>query len=107
MSVSSTAVRRTYYGLELGNTLAASLIWGINTIFLLDAGLTNLEAFSANAFFTAGMVVFEVPTGIVADLRGRRASFLSAPPPWRCRPGSTCCSGRSRRRSGSGRSCPW
>jgi MFS family permease len=76
MSVSSTAVRRTYYGLELGNTLAASLIWGINTIFLLDAGLTNLEAFSANAFFTAGMVVFEVPTGIVADLRGRRASFL-------------------------------
>jgi MFS family permease len=61
----------------LGNTLAASLIWGINTIFLLDAGLSNLEAFTANAFFTAGMVVFEVPTGIVADTLGRRASYLS------------------------------
>jgi MFS family permease len=60
----------------LGNTLAASLIWGINTIFLLDAGLTNLEAFAANAFFTAGMVLFEVPTGIVADTVGRRASYL-------------------------------
>src|SRR5215216_4289846 len=60
----------------LGNTLAASFIWGINTIFLLDAGLTNLEAFAANAFFTAGMVVFEVPTGIVADTIGRRASYL-------------------------------
>ncbi|HYY46435.1 MAG TPA: MFS transporter, partial [Candidatus Angelobacter sp.] len=60
----------------LGNTLAASLIWGINTIFLLDAGLSNLEAFAANAFFTAGMVVFEVPTGIVADTVGRRASYL-------------------------------
>jgi MFS family permease len=60
----------------LGNTLAASFIWGINTIFLLDAGLTNLEAFAANAFFTAGMVVFEVPTGIVADTVGRRASYL-------------------------------
>jgi MFS family permease len=52
------------------------LIWGINTIFLLDAGLSNLEAFSANAFFTAGMVLFEVPTGIVADTAGRRMSFL-------------------------------
>lgn len=60
----------------LGNTLASSLIWGINTIFLLDAGLSNLEAFAANAFFTAGMVLFEVPTGIVADTIGRRASYL-------------------------------
>ncbi len=69
-------IQRTYYSLMLGNTLAASLIWGINTIFLLDAGLTNLQAFAANAFFTAGMVLFEVPTGIVADTVGRRASYL-------------------------------
>jgi MFS family permease len=73
---SPRSVQRTYLGLLLGNTLAASLIWGINTIFLLDAGLTNLEAFAANAFFTAGMLVFEVPTGIVADTIGRRASYL-------------------------------
>jgi MFS family permease len=69
-------VQRTYLLLMLGNTLAASLIWGINTIFLLDAGLSNLEAFGANAFFTVGMVLFEVPTGIVADTVGRRASYL-------------------------------
>ena len=62
--------------LTAGNTLAASLIWGINTIFLLDAGLTNLEAFAANAFYTAGMVIFEIPTGVVADTWGRRTSFL-------------------------------
>lgn len=48
----------------------------MNTIFLLDAGLNNFEAFAANAFFTAGMVLFEVPTGIVADSWGRRASYL-------------------------------
>jgi MFS family permease len=72
----SRAIERTYYALLLGNTLAASLIWGINTIFLLDAGLTNFEAFAANAFFAAGMLVFEVPTGVVADVWGRRASFL-------------------------------
>lgn len=67
---------RTYLGLQFGNTLAASLIWGINTLFLLDAGLNNFEAFVANAFFTLGMVLFEIPTGIVADSRGRRASYL-------------------------------
>ncbi len=71
-----THVQRTYLVLMLGNTLATSFIWGINTIFLLDAGLSNLEAFAANAFFTAGMVLFEVPTGIVADTVGRRASYL-------------------------------
>src|SRR5436305_10328576 len=73
---SPSSIVRTYLVLLLGNTLAASLIWGINTIFLLDAGLSNLEAFAANAFFTAGMVLFEVPTGIVADTVGRRASYL-------------------------------
>jgi MFS family permease len=72
----SKTVRRTYYILSAGNTLAASLIWGINTIFLLDAGLTNFEAFAANACYTAGMVLFEIPTGVVADRWGRRASFL-------------------------------
>jgi MFS family permease len=76
VTATSTTIKRTYYALMLGNTLAASLIWGINTIFLLDAGLNNLEAFAANAFFTAGMVLFEVPTGIVADMWGRRMSFL-------------------------------
>jgi MFS family permease len=76
MTITAAAVRRTYYVLGFGNSLAASLIWGINTIFLLDAGLTNLLAFAANAFFTAGMVLFEVPTGVVADAWGRRASYL-------------------------------
>jgi len=70
-------VQRVYLTLMLGNTLAASFIWGINTIFLLDAGLSNLEAFAANAFFTAGMVIFEIPTGVVADTIGRRVSYMA------------------------------
>src|SRR4051794_41691224 len=76
MNPAARRIQRIYLVLLLGNTLAASFIWGINTLFLLDAGLSNLEAFAANAFFTAGMVVFEVPTGIVADGVGRRASYL-------------------------------
>ncbi|QIG39696.1 MFS transporter [Microbacterium sp. 4R-513] len=69
-------IQGTYYVLVLGNTLAASFIWGVNTLFLLDAGLSNFEAFAANALFTAGMLVFEIPTGVVADTLGRRASYL-------------------------------
>jgi MFS family permease len=69
-------VQRVYLLLTLLTTLAASFIWGINTLFLLDAGLSNTEAFAANAFFTLGQVIFEVPTGVVADTRGRRFSFL-------------------------------
>jgi MFS family permease len=69
-------IQRTYLALLFGNTLAASLIWGVNTLFLLDAGLSNFEAFAANAFFTLGMVLFEVPTGVVADSWSRRASYL-------------------------------
>jgi MFS family permease len=76
MTDGARAVRRTYLLLTMLSTLAASLIWGINTLFLLDAGLSIAEAFVANAFFTAGQVVFEVPTGVIADTWGRRASYL-------------------------------
>ena len=76
MNPEARRIQRTYLTLILGNTIAASFIWGINTLFLLDAGLSNLEAFAANAFFTAGMVIFEVPTGVVADTWGRRVSYL-------------------------------
>jgi MFS family permease len=70
------SVQRIYLALMLLSTLSASFIWGINTLFLLDAGLNNVEAFAANAFFTAGMVIFEVPTGVIADTWGRRTSYL-------------------------------
>ncbi|TAP40046.1 MFS transporter [Arthrobacter sp. S39] len=76
MNAAARKIQRIYLTLTLGNTLAASFIWGVNTLFLLDAGLSNFEAFAANAFFTVGMVLFEVPTGVVADGWGRRASFL-------------------------------
>ncbi|NIK58858.1 MFS transporter [Kribbella shirazensis] len=69
-------VLRTYLTLVAVSTGASSLIWGVNTLFLLDAGLSIGETFAANAFFTVGMVLFEVPTGVVADTLGRRTSYL-------------------------------
>jgi MFS family permease len=72
----SSRVIRTYLIIAGLYTLSASVIWGVNTLFLLDAGLDIFEVFIANAAFTAGMVIFEIPTGVVADTAGRRASFL-------------------------------
>ncbi|MEO7674737.1 MAG: MFS transporter [Pyrinomonadaceae bacterium] len=76
MNAKAKRIVRTYVALTLLSTFASSFIWGINTLFLLDAGLTITQAFVANAFFTVGQVLFEIPTGIVADTRGRRTSFL-------------------------------
>lgn len=72
----SGRILRVYVVLTLLSTFASSFIWGINTLFLLDAGLSVTQAFAANAFFTVGQVIFEVPTGVVADTLGRRTSYL-------------------------------
>lgn len=70
-----TLVHR-YYAYAGIYTLAASIIWGINTLFLLDAGLSIAEVFIANSAFSIGTLIFEIPTGVIADTVGRRASFL-------------------------------
>jgi MFS family permease len=74
--VDSRSIIRNYFVISGSYNLAASLIWGINTLFLLDAGLTIFEVFLVNAIFSAGMAVFEIPTGVLADTSGRRLSFL-------------------------------
>ncbi len=76
MQPTSSHVLKVYVTLTLLSTFASSFIWGINTLFLLDAGLSITQAFAANAFFTVGQVLFEVPTGVVADTAGRRTSYL-------------------------------
>jgi len=60
-------------------TLATSMIWAINTIFLLKTGhLTLFEVMLVNTAFLIAQALCEVPTGVVADTIGRRASFLLA-----------------------------
>jgi MFS family permease len=76
MSAEATKLVHRYYTYAGIYTLAASIIWGINTLFLLDAGLSIAQVFIANAAFSVGTVLFEIPTGVVADTIGRRTSFL-------------------------------
>ncbi len=76
MTVTAGQILRTYITLTVLATFSSSFIWGINTLFLLDAGLSITGTFAVNAFFTVGQVVFEVPTGVLADTLGRRVSYL-------------------------------
>jgi len=65
-----------YLVVSVISTLAASIIWGINTLFLMDAGLDIFRVMLVNSSFTVGQLIFEVPTGVIADTIGRRASLL-------------------------------
>ncbi|MFQ5400007.1 MAG: MFS transporter [Anaerolineae bacterium] len=71
-----TKIIRNYFIIAGLYTLSASLIWGVNTLFLLNAGLNIAGVFLANSAFSISMAVFEIPTGILADTSGRRVSFL-------------------------------
>jgi MFS family permease len=69
---------RTYLLLTGVTTLSQSLIWGVNTLFLLASGLTIFQVFAVNAVFTAGHMLFGVPTGVIGDTIGRRFCYLAS-----------------------------
>ena len=76
VEVSSDRVIRAYLLITAAYTLSASLIWGVNTLFLLAAGLDILGVFIANSVFT----------GAMALLRSRPAWW-----PTRAADGCRCC----------------
>jgi MFS family permease len=76
--MTSQRIIRTYYGMAATTTLAQSLIWGVNTLFLLSVGLNIFQVMLVNAAYTVAQVICEVPTGVIADTVGRRVSYLLA-----------------------------
>jgi MFS family permease len=72
----SERIIRTYYAITGLFNLAMSLIWGIDTLFKMGAGLDIQQVLLTNAAFTLGSMLFEIPTGVVADTLGRRVSLL-------------------------------
>lgn len=66
-----------YVSTSLLFTLATSFIWATNTIFLMQVGdLTIFQVMLVNATFAVCQAIFEIPTGVVADTIGRKASYL-------------------------------
>lgn len=69
---------RTYYAVFAGYTGLAAAIFPIYPLFLLSRGLDLFEINAVLAIFFVTIFLFEVPTGAIADLFGRKVSFLLA-----------------------------
>lgn len=67
-----------FVGATTLGTFAASLIWGVSTLFQMQAGLDIFEVMVAGVGAALAPIVFEVPTGVLADTVGRRASYLAS-----------------------------
>lgn len=69
---------RTYILLTVLVQLGGAFLGATYVVFLLGRGLDLLQANLVNAAFFLAMTLCEIPTGAIADVLGRRASFLSA-----------------------------
>jgi MFS family permease len=76
LNANAQRIIRTYLTLTGLFNGALALIWGVNTLFLLKAGLDIFHVMLVNAAFSFAEFLFEVPTGVVADTLGRRVSLL-------------------------------
>lgn len=69
---------RTYYVVFAAYMGLASAIFPIYPLFLLSRGLDLFQINVVLAVYFGVVFLFEVPTGAIADLYGRKASFLLA-----------------------------
>jgi len=67
---------RIYLTLRFLTGFGFSLEGATYTIFLKDHGLSNFEVNLMNVVCWMAMFLFQVPTGLVADVSGRKLSFL-------------------------------
>lgn len=70
--------RRIYYALTFGTALSHSFFFAIYGVFLKRHGMDPMDIAIINLVFIAGGIIFEVPTGIIADRFGRKMSFIAS-----------------------------
>ena len=68
----------TYFAVSASRELSMSFFATTYVLFLLSRGLNLLEANLVNTVFFITLFVFEIPTGIVADVWGRKVSTIIA-----------------------------
>lgn len=73
-----TPVERRYAALTASYNMSWSFTAPVYPLFLLAAGLDLLQINLVLATYFVTSFLFEVPTGAVADVFGRRASFLAS-----------------------------
>ncbi len=71
------APRTAYYGVELLLAVGTKAAFTVSAVyFVTDVGMNPFELVLVGTFLELAVLVFEVPTGIVADLYGRKLSLV-------------------------------
>lgn len=65
-----------YFLVQAFSNLSISFIFASYVIFLMDRGMDLLQINLINMSFMATIFFFEVPTGVFADLLGRKKSYI-------------------------------
>ncbi len=66
-----------YIGLSLGGSLLLSLAFTTNLLYYVETvGLDPLQMVLMGTVLEGTILLFEVPTGVVADMRGRKVSIV-------------------------------
>ena len=71
-----TRTERRFYVLSAGYNLGQFFMAPVYPLFLLSRGLDLLQINLILGIYLITIFVFEVPTGALADVAGRRASFV-------------------------------
>lgn len=69
---------RMYLALTFVANVGGSFIFAMYVMFLLSRGMNLVEVNLINMFFFVTMFICEIPTGIFADVFGRKFSFVCA-----------------------------
>jgi len=74
----TTRVERTYYVVSALYNLSWAFLGAVYPLFLLSRGLDLFQINAILAVYFVANFLFEVPTGAIADLFGRKVSFLAS-----------------------------
>ena len=73
----SSSARASWYLLKAGSAFGDTVVWVLAPVyFVTSVGMSPLQLVLVGTFMELTIFVFEVPTGIVADLYSRRLSVL-------------------------------
>jgi|GEM_PF-2638562 len=71
-----SSVEKSYYGLMFVTKMAVSFLMGTYVVYLMDKGMSLFDCHLINMSMFVALILFEVPTGVIADLFGRKISFV-------------------------------
>ncbi len=76
--IKKTSARLVYLILSGGNTLADTIMFTVNMVYFVEIiGLSPLQLVLVGTVLEGAILLFEIPTGVLADTIGRKVSIVT------------------------------